>query len=63
LISNSNVAVSPENLMPWIGDRFIGQIHLGALQPWIDFRRKQGRKASTINHGLKVVRRVLNLAA
>jgi integrase len=52
-----------KNLMPWIGDHYIDKIHVGTLQPWIDFRRKQGRKASTINHGLKVVRRILNLAA
>ncbi len=33
------------------------------LQPWMDHRREQGVKAATINHGLKVVRRILNLAA
>ena len=50
-------------LMPWYGGHYIDQIHIGTLQPWIDFRRKQGRKANTINHGLKVVRQILNLAA
>ncbi len=36
---------------------------MGALQPWIQYRRDQGRAAGTINHGLKVVRQILNLAA
>ena len=49
--------------MPWFGGHYIDQIHIGTLHPWIDFRRKQGRKANTINHGLKVVRQILNLAA
>jgi integrase len=52
-----------KNLMPMIGDLYLDQIHNGTLQPWIDYRRKQGRKANTINHGLKVVRHILNLAA
>ncbi len=29
---------------------------------WIDFKQKEGRTPGTINHGLKVVRRVLRLA-
>lgn len=49
-------------VMPWIGDVNIDQIHLGTLQPWIEHRRKKGIATNTINHGLKVVRRILNLA-
>lgn len=50
-------------LMPWIGSVSIDRIHLGTLQPWIASRRSEGRAAGTINHGLKVVRRILNLSA
>jgi len=52
-----------KQLMPWIGDIPISRIHMGVLQPWIEHRRKQGVTVGTINHGLKVVRRILNLAA
>lgn len=50
-------------LMPWIGDMPLGRIHTGTLQPWIEHRRKEGVAPGTINHGLKIVRRILNLAA
>jgi len=50
-------------LMPWIGDVGIDKLHVGTLQPWIEARRQQGVAVGTINHGLKVVRRILNLAA
>jgi len=49
-------------LMPWISNITIDNIHTGTLQPWIDHRRKEGAAIGTINHGLKVVRRILNLA-
>jgi len=48
-------------LMPWIGSIAIDKIHTGTLQPWIDHRRNEGAVIGTINHGLKVVRRILNL--
>jgi len=47
--------------MPWIGSIAIDKIHTGTLQPWIDHRRNEGAVIGTINHGLKVVRRILNL--
>ena len=50
-------------LMPWIRQQPIDRIHLGMLQPWIAKRRAEGKSTGTINHGLKIVRRVLNLAA
>jgi integrase len=50
-------------LMPWIGHLRLDRLHIGALQPWIEYRRGQRAAAGTINHGLKVVRRILNLAA
>lgn len=50
-------------LMPWIGTVPIDKIHTGTLQPWMDHRRSEGAAVGTINHGLKVVRRILNLAS
>lgn len=50
-------------LMPWIGDIAIDQIHTGTLKPWIEYRQSEGAATGTIKHGLKVVRRILNLAA
>jgi integrase len=52
-----------KQLMPWIGDHPLNRIHLGTLQPWIEKRRRDGRSVGTINHGLQIVRRILNLAA
>jgi hypothetical protein len=46
-------------LMPWIGQEAPSGLP-GALD---EHRRKEGAAAGTINHGLKVVRRILNLAA
>jgi len=51
-----------KQLIPWIGRLPLHQIHLGTLQPWIRHRQKEGVAPGTINHGLKVVRRILNLA-
>jgi len=50
-------------LVPWLGDTQIDRIHLGTFQLWIEKRRKAGKATGTINHGLKLVRRILNLAA
>ena len=49
--------------MPWIGSITIDKMRTGTLQPWIDHRRNEGAAIGTINHGLKVVRRILNLAS
>ncbi len=51
-----------KRLMPWIGSLPLNRIHIGTLQLWIEHRRKEGVATGTINHGLKVVRRILNLA-
>ncbi len=50
-------------LMPWIGQEPLERIHRGTLEPWIEQRRREGAAVGTINHGLKVVRHILNLAA
>ena len=50
-------------LMPRIGPLPLDKLHSGTLQPWVEERRQQGIAVGTINHGLKIVRRILNLAA
>jgi hypothetical protein len=52
-----------KGLMPWTGRLPLDEIHMGSLQPWIEHRRNKGVSAGTINHGLQVVRRIINLAA
>lgn len=52
-----------KGLMPWIGQERLDRLHMGTLGPYIEDRRRAGRAAGTINHGLKIVRRILNLAA
>ncbi len=49
-------------LVTFIGDFSLDTIHMGVMQPFIDARRKAGIKTRTINHGLQIVRRILNLA-
>ncbi len=51
------------NLMPFIGGDVLRQVHMGSLAPWISARRRDGVAEGTINHGLQIVRRILNLAA
>ena len=48
-------------------DKFIGEltldtIHMGTLASFIEARRRDRVTSRTINHGLKIVRRILNLA-
>ena len=52
-----------KGLMPWIGNVRLDRVHRGTLEPWIEYRRKQGRAVGTINHDLQIVRRIMNLAA
>ena len=49
-------------LLPWIGSMPLDRINGGMMRPWIDWRRKEGKSAGTVNHGLKIVRRILSLA-
>ncbi|MCK4870901.1 MAG: tyrosine-type recombinase/integrase [Gammaproteobacteria bacterium] len=51
------------SLDKYIGNKSLDTIHMGVMQPYIEARRKDGIKTRTINHGLKIVRRILNLAA
>lgn len=50
-------------LVKYIGKCNIDSIHMGSLQDFIDGRKRDKVKTRTINHGLKVVRRILNLAS
>lgn len=50
-------------LVKYIGDLSLESIHIGSLQPFIEGRRRDEVTTRTINHGLKIVRRILNLAA
>lgn len=50
-------------LVPWLGQTPLDRIHMGTFQRWIEQRRATGKAVGTINHGIKVVRRILNLAA
>lgn len=52
-----------QQIIPAIGDLNIDSINRRKLDSWVKQRRKQGRSINTINHGLKMVRRVLNVAA
>jgi integrase len=61
--SSGDDVIQLKLLMPYIGTMGLDRLHIGTLQPWIARRRAANKAAGTINHGLKVVRRILNLAA
>lgn len=50
-------------LDPFIGALGLEKISMETLQPFIEHRQAQGKKAATINHALQVVRHVLFMAA
>lgn len=50
-------------IMPFIGKLKLGQIHNETLKPFIEARKKAGRKNKTVNLSLEKVRRILNLCA
>lgn len=52
-----------KQLDPFIGHLPLTAIHQGNLQTYIQARKDAGVKNRTINYGLQVVRRILNLAA
>ncbi|MBI5570276.1 MAG: site-specific integrase [Desulfomonile tiedjei] len=47
----------------FLGDLPLEGVHMGSLQPYVEDRRAAGWKKRTINYGLQVTRRILNLAA
>ena len=50
------------NLNPTIGQCELDKVTILSLQPFITQRRQDGVKNRTINHGLQIARRILNLA-
>ncbi len=50
-------------LNQYVGGLALESVHIGALQPFIEARKKTNKKNRTINYGLQVVRRILNLAS
>lgn len=52
-----------KQLDPFIGDLPLTAIHQARLQGYIQTRKAAGVKNRTINYGLQVIRRILNLAA
>jgi integrase len=52
-----------ETLMPYIGQCTLDQIHDGTLASYVQDRKGKGLANKTVNLGLALVRRILNLAA
>jgi hypothetical protein len=50
-------------LDPFIGSLPLKRIHQGTIEPFIQFQRKKGNCAGSINRELAVVKRILNLAS
>lgn len=56
-------AIHLEQLVKWIGNTALDQIHDGTLKPFVLHRQSDGKKNKTINLAMEVVRRILKLAA
>lgn len=61
--SLKNDEIQLKMLAPIIGKEFLKNIHMGTLQKFIKKRQKEKVKNATINHGLQVVRHIMNIAA
>ncbi len=48
-------ALDIKSIMPYIGDLSLQQIYMDTLQPFIDARKADGIKSSTVNRTLAVV--------
>lgn len=59
----ADVALHLKQLDRFIGSLALEGIHMGTLRTYIEARQRDGRKTKSINMGLSVVRRILNLAA
>ncbi len=51
-----------KQLIPFIGHLPLSSIHNLSLQPYINSRKKDKVKNRTLNYGLQIIRRILNLA-
>jgi len=49
--------------MPYIGNLPVDAIHDGSLRDFVEWRRSNGNKSSTVKRDLAIVRRILNLCA
>ncbi|MBI1194988.1 MAG: tyrosine-type recombinase/integrase [Gammaproteobacteria bacterium] len=58
-----NDAMHLEQVMPFIGNLSLDQVHTGTLQSFIKARQANGIKSKSINNALGVVRHLLNQAA
>ena len=63
LASIGDAAMHLRHLDPYIGDLSLDRVHLGTLQGFIKDRQGQGVKNRTVNAGLSLVRRILNLSS
>ena len=61
--SISDDASRLKGLLPFIGELPLQQIHDGTLATYVNDCSAKGLKKKTINNGLEIVRRILNLAA
>ena len=52
-----------QNIIPYVGDLDITQVHMGTLQAYIDARKSENVKSGTVARELAVLRRILTLAA
>ncbi|HRK19795.1 MAG TPA: tyrosine-type recombinase/integrase [Hyphomicrobiaceae bacterium] len=52
-----------KGLLPFIGDVPLDKLRMGSLQMWISSKQRERRAVGTINHGLQLVRRILNVAS
>lgn len=63
LASIGDYAMHLKLLYPYIGDLPLEKVHPGTLQPFIEARKKQGIKTTSISLALACVKRILNLSA
>ena len=52
-----------KGILPFIADLPLPQIHDGTLASYVSDCKERGLKKKTINNGIEIVRRILNLAA
>jgi len=52
-----------QRLMPYIGNKYVKDIHDLSLKPYIEARKKDGVKAGTINRSIRVMNHILKLCA
>ena len=63
LRSLADYALHLKQLHPYLCALPLASVHRGMLRPFIEARQKQGRKATSINLPLGLVRHILDMAA